>query len=304
MKTWILQHDYALRVALRRLRKQPWSALTNMLVVALSLMLPLLGASVLYSAQPVFKQLALDPQITLFLQHDTHAEQLDRVAQRLQSGYGDVIATLRTVPRDQALRLLQQNPAWSDALAVLPDNPLPDAIVLTLRRETDTAQLPEANRLVAQWKAWEEVDAVQLDSAWIQRLQAMLETLQQGLGLLGLAVLMVVLATVFNTVRMQALDQRTEIEVARLLGATESFVRRPFLYLGAFSGLVSSLFALLATALALNPLNTALGRLTTTYDSAFVLRLPPASVLLLTFTVVMTLSAASARWSVAHTTRF
>jgi len=297
MKQWLRQHRYALRVALRRLIQQPFSSLANVFVIALCLTLPLMGAVVLSSAQPVLGRLAVDPQITLFLRYEANSAQRDLVAQRLQTEHDAQIAAVRTVPRNQALAQLQHNPGWADALAVLPENPLPDAIVVTLRPDEDAAALAR------QWQQWESVDRVQLDSDWVQRLQAILATLRIALNLLALGVGVVVLATTFNTVRMQALGQRAEIEVARLVGATESFVRRPFLYLGALSGIAASLLAIGASAAALAPLNAALDQLAASYGTAFALRLPPTSTLLLALVGVVSLCALSARWSVTRTTR-
>ncbi len=103
----------------------------------------------------------------------------------------------------------------------------------------------------ATWCSW--------TAAWVQRLEAILPRFARiGLGFLAACVAVVVLATVFNTVRMQALSQREEIGVARLVGATESFVRQPFLYLGALSGAAASLLAIGVAAIALSPLNDAL----------------------------------------------
>jgi len=298
MKQWLRQHRYALRVALQRLIQQPFSSLANIFVIALCLTLPLMGAVVLSATQPVLGQLAVDPQVTLFLAHEANSTQLNRVAQRLRTEHDAQIASVRTVPRDQALAQLQRNPGWADALAALPENPLPNAIVVTLHPDAG-----DAAALAQQWRQWESVDRVQLDSDWVQRLQAILATLHLALSLLALGVGLVVLATTFNTVRMQALGQRAEIEVARLVGATESFVRRPFLYLGALSGIASSLLAVAATATALAPLNVALDQLAASYGVAFSLRLPPASSLLLALAGVAVLCALSARWSVTRTTR-
>jgi len=298
MKQWLRQHRYALRVALQRLIQQPFSSLANIFVIALCLTLPLMGAVVLSSAQPVLGQLAVDPQVTLFLTRDANSMPLNRLTQRLRTEHDAQIASMRTVPRDQALAQLQRNPGWADALAVLPENPLPDAIVVTLRPDAG-----DAAALAQQWRQWESVDRVQLDSDWVQRLQAILATLRLALSLLALGVGLVVLATTFNTVRMQALGQRAEIEVARLVGATESFVRRPFLYLGALSGIASSLLAVAATAAALAPLNAALAQLAASYGVAFSLHLPPASSLLFALVGVAALCALSARWSVTRTTR-
>src|SRR5690606_22489590 len=118
---------------------------------------------------------------------------------------------------------------------------------------TDLAK--QANTLAREWRQLDSVDSVQLDSEWVRRLEAILGFVRLGLWLLALGVALVVLATVFNTVRMQALTQREEIGVARLVGATESFVRRPFLYLGALTGVISSLLAILLSIVALIPLN-------------------------------------------------
>src|SRR5690606_7583242 len=113
-------------------------------------------------------------------------------------------------------------------------------------------------------------------------------------GLLALGVALVVLATVFNTVRMQALAQREEIAVARLVGATESFVRRPFLYLGALTGLLASFAAIALSALALKPLNNALAQLAQSYGAQLVLQLPDAKSLILATVVIVILGALSA----------
>jgi len=298
MKQWLRQHRYALRVALRHLIRQPFSSLANIFVIALCLMLPLIGTVVLSSTQPVLGRLAVNPQITLFLTRAVDSTPMDRIAQRLQAEHGAAIASVRTVPRDQALAQLQRHPGWSDALAVLPENPLPDAIVVTLRPNAETHAA-----LAQQWQQWEAVDRVQLDSAWVQRLHAIVETLRMALNLLALGVGVAVLAATFNTVRMQALGQRAEIEVVRLLGATESFVRRPFLYSGALSGIAAGLLALAATAAALAPLNAVLDPLAASYGAAFALHLPPASTLLLALAGVAALCALAARWSVTRATR-
>jgi len=171
---------------------------------------------------------------------------------------------------------------------------------------SDTARDADAtlaDTLAQRWRQWEHVDRVQLDSDWVQRLQALLQTLRMALNLLVFGVGIIVLATTFNTVRMQALGQREEIAVARLMGATESFVRRPFLYMGAISGIAASLVALVAAAAALVPVNAALAPLAASYGTPFALRLPPLSTLLLACIAVTVLCALSARWSVTRAVR-
>lgn len=302
MRRWLRQHRYALAVAVRRLLAQPFSSLANLLVIALTLTVPILGAAILITAQPVARQLSVSPQMTIFLSPAADAAIGNQVAQRLRSDFSNDVETVTVVPRDQALARLNANPNWSEALAALPANPLPDAVVVTLRDHPDLAR--HADGLAEQWRQWEQVDLVQHDSAWVQRLEAILRFARIGLVLLALGVALVVLATVFNTVRMQALTQREEIGVARLVGATESFVRRPFLYLGALTGLMAGVAAIVLAYFAMMPLNTALTRLANSYGTSLTLRMPDAFDLLLAVVVVSILGALSARWSVTRNTRF
>ncbi|MGB6102515.1 MAG: ABC transporter permease [Pusillimonas sp.] len=302
MRRWLRQHRYALLVALRRLLAQPFSSLSNILVIGLTLAIPIIAASVLVSAQPLARQIPVSPELTLFINPATSQTDVAELAQQLQNTRGEAILTTRVVTREQALDTLQANPSWSDALAVLPGNPLPDAIIVTLRDTPELAQ--HASELAQEWRALAQVDSVQLDSDWVRRLEAMLRFIRIGLGMLAIGVALVVLATVFNTVRMQALTQREEIGVARLVGATESFVRRPFLYLGAVTGVVASVVAIGLAALSLQPINAALARLASQYGTHFSLRLPDGLSLLLAVVVVAILAALSARWSVTRNTRF
>lgn len=302
MRRWLRQHRYALRVALRRLAAQPFSTLSNIIVISLSLAIPILAASVLVSAQPVVRHIPVSPEITLFLTSNVDTVHTDELIHKLKHDYGDTVATVRFVARDTALEALKSKPVWAEALSVLTDNPLPDAVVVTIQDSPELVQ--HANILAQQWRALDYVDSVQLDSDWVRRLEAILGFLRIGLGLLAVGVALIVLAIVFNTVRMQALTQRDEIAVARLVGATESFVRRPFLYLGALTGAISSLVSIGIAALTLQPLNTALMRLAETYGTQLTLSLPDASSLALSLIVVAILAALSARWSVTRTTRF
>jgi len=302
MNRLLRHHRYALLVAVRRLLAQPFSSLANILVIALTLAIPILAASILISAQPVARQVSVSPEVTLFLKHDATLASAEKTAQRLRADYPSQIESVRITPRAEAYAALRKDPNWSDALATLPDNPLPDAVIITLKEIPDMAA--STANLIKDWKTWDDVDLVQHDSAWVRRLEAILHFARIGLGLLAVGVALVVLATVFNTVRLQALTQREEIAVARLVGATEAFVRRPFLYLGALTGGVAGLAAVVIAAGALSPLNSALARLANTYGTHLQLQLPDAVSLLLSVLVVAILGALAARWSVTRHTRF
>jgi len=309
MKRWLGMHRYALQIALRRLLAQPFSTLSNLLVVALSLSVPILGAAVLQAAQPLVRSISSLPEITLFLPLDAGAGAADALAGRLRSEHAHAVDSVRVVSAQQAFEALQANPDWKDALAALPDNPLPDSVIVTLKQapmlQVDEAGVQSsADALVQAWQQWKEVAHVQHDRQWMQRLQGIVDFVRTGVRLLALGVAMVVLATVFNTVRMQALAQREEIAIARLVGATQAFVRRPFLYLGVLTGLLATLTAIVLSALALLALNQTLAHLAQSYGVQLSLRLPQADSLALAALGVCLLGALSARWSVTRTTRF
>ncbi|WP_420177365.1 cell division protein FtsX [Kerstersia gyiorum] len=302
MKSLLRQHRYALSIALQRLARQPFSSLANLCIMALALCLPLLGAAILDAARPVTRDLSVTPEVTVFMQVGTPRDASTKTLERVRSENGAEIQSARLVPKENALAALQRTPGWRDALAVLPDNPLPDAITVTFAAGPQATET--ATQLAQQWQSWPGVDRVQLDSDWMQRLEALASTARIALLLLAIAVGLVVLATVFNTVRMQALTQREEIAVARLVGATESFVRRPFLYQGALSGLLASLLAIVFAVFALRPMNGALTRLAQSYNTTITLQLPAVADLLPAIVITAALCALAARWSVTRSTRF
>ncbi|KKO73204.1 cell division protein FtsX [Kerstersia gyiorum] len=302
MKSLLRQHRYALGIALQRLARQPFSSLANLCIMALALCLPLLGAAILDAARPVTRDLSVTPEVTVFMQVGTPRDASTKTLERVRSENGAEIQSARLVPKENALAALQRTPGWRDALAVLPDNPLPDAITVTFAAGPQATET--ATQLAQQWQSWPGVDRVQLDSDWMQRLEALASTARIALLLLAIAVGLVVLATVFNTVRMQALTQREEIAVARLVGATESFVRRPFLYQGALSGLLASLLAIVFAVFALRPMNGALTRLAQSYNTTITLQLPAVADLLPAIVITAALCALAARWSVTRSTRF
>src|SRR5690554_4814964 len=179
MKQWLHHHQYAFTVALRRLRQQPFSSLCNILVISLSLAVPIVVAAVLDTARPVVQQIPVSAEVTLYLDRSAPAGTAARLGDQLRAQHADEIEAVEVVGRDEALKALRERPAWSEALAVLPENPLPDAIVVTLRQHPEIAQT--VKELSAKWQGLDSVDSVQVDSAWVQRLQSMLDFLGMAL---------------------------------------------------------------------------------------------------------------------------
>lgn len=302
MKSWLRQHQYAFKVALLRLFTQPFSSLSNITVVALALCLPLISWAILISAQPVVQSIPLATELTVYLEPELKNEQAQQLKNTIQDQYSDQIEHIQFISKEQAAERLQTDPAWADALAALPHNPLPDSLIIRL--PTAAEQSATATHLALALQDLAGVDQIQLDSDWLNRLDALLSFGRLALLVLSLSVGVIVVATVFNTIRLQALNQRQEITVARLVGATESFVRRPFLYVGAISGGLSCLLAIVLAHIALSPLTSVLNRLAASYNTSVSLTLPSAADLLFVSLLIMVITATAARWSVTRQSSF
>lgn len=279
MNRWLRQHRFAFGAALGNLRKAPGSFLFNVIVVAIALALPFTGLTLLDNVRPVSEQLSVDPEISLFMTPQTARADAEALAPQLRDVLKAHKAKITFVPREQALESLKEKSGLSDVLGTLGENPLPDGYVMKLDGFKNAADAAHVDALAEQLRALPGVDTVQVDSAWVKRLAALLGILRLVLLLLAVTLGMVVIAVVFNTIRLQVLTQRDEIAVSKLIGATDVFIHRPFYYTGALLGLAAGAVALGAVALALRPLNVAIAEFARLYASEFQLAaLPPLGV--------------------------
>jgi len=282
MNIWFRQHRFAFGGALATIRKSPGSFLFNVLVVAVALALPFAGLTLLDNVRPLSEQLSVDPEISLFMKPGVPREDAQALAPQLQQLLAGSHAKISFVPREQALDNLKTRSDIADVIETLGDNPLPDSYVMKLEGFTTSAARADAARvdlLADHMRQLPGVESVQVDSAWVKRLAALLGVLRLALLLLAVTLGVVVIAVVFNTIRLQVLTQKEEIAVSKLLGATDNFIHRPFYYTGALLGLCSGAVALGAVALALRPLNTAIAEFARLYASEFQLAaLPPLAV--------------------------
>jgi len=279
MNTWFRQHRFAFGAALAHVRKAPGSFLFNVLVVAVALALPFAGVTLLDNVKPMAEQLSVDPEISLFLDTDASREEAQALAPHLRQILQGSRSRVDFVPREQALASLKDKSGLSDVIGTLGENPLPDSYVMKLEGFTNSADAVRVDAIAEQMRLLPGVDSVQVDSAWVKRLAALLGVLRLALLLLAVTLGTVVIAVVFNTIRLQVLTQKEEIAVSKLLGATDNFIHRPFYYTGALLGICSGAVALGAVALALRPLNTAIAEFARLYASDFqLMALPPLGV--------------------------
>ena len=254
MSTWLRQHRQALGSALRRL------GLLNTLVIGVALSLPAGGYALLESLRGVAGRAALDTQISLFMQPGAKRVDAEALGKVLRADRR--IERLRFVPREEALRELSAVQGLAEVVAALGHNPLPDAFVATARGEavdtltSDLAKLPG-------------VAHVQADAAWARRLAALASIGRLAIWLLSALLGIGLVAVTFNTIRLQILTQRAEIEVSKLIGATDAFIGRPFYYLGLVQGMAGGLIALGIVSAGLALLNREVRWLSESYGSSF-----------------------------------
>jgi len=279
MITWLGQHWAAVGHAIRHLARPRSGFFLNVLVVAIALALPFAGLTVLENIRPVSEQLAVEPELSIFLAADTPRERATALGPQIRKIALDAHrgARLEFVPREKALATLKDKSGLGDAVDALGSNPLPDAYVLKMAGFADAGEARRIDAIAAELQKLPGVEHVQVDSAWVKRLSALLHVLRIALAFLAATLAVVVIAVVFNTIRLQVMNEREEIEVARLVGATDAFIYRPFFYTGALLGLCAGALALGAVTLALHPLNNAIAEFARLYASEF--RLAPLGLL-------------------------
>ena len=265
------EHGFACRAAFARITAAPGSFIFNVLVIALALILPLAGLTLLDNVRPVSQGIAVEPEISVFLSTETPGGRIQAIGDEIRSltQREQLKAKVEFISRDKALESLKQRAGLGDVVATLGNNPLPDAYVLKLASAEDAAGASRIEKLAASIGKLSGVEIVQMDSAWVKRLAALMTLATLVLWLLAATLSGVVLAVVFNSIRLQVLTQSEEIAVSRLLGATDAFVSRPFYYTGAILGLAAGALALAGVMLALQLLNTSVTQLAALYGSPF-----------------------------------
>jgi len=260
MRTWLAHQRAALSLTLARLGDSPVATLLTVLVIGVALALPASLYLTLDNVGRLAVRLPAKPEITLFLSDSAKRGELAGLL-----GARRDLAGVRFVGRDEALAGLASRAGLKDVVATLGRNPLPDAFLLT-PKSTDPQALEALRQELARLPG---VARATLDSAWAERLAAWLALGRDFVLVLAGLLATALVAVSFNTIRLQVLAHREEIEVSRLLGATDGFVRRPFLYLGTLQGLLGALLALALLAVAVLFLNGRVEALAAAYGSDF-----------------------------------
>lgn len=267
MNAWLAQHQAALASAFRRLWSTPLNTLLSLLVIGIALTLPAAGYVLLDNLRDLGRNVSGVQQISLFMHLEASKKDVGEIESRLRSA---VSGKWQFVPKEEALKRMQKSDEMAEIVASLPRNPLPDAFIV----EPSNTE-PEALEIMRKEIAgWPKVAHVQLDSAWVKRFDTFLKLGKLALSMLAGIFAAGLVAVTFNTIRLQVMAQAMEVEVARMIGATDAFIRRPFYYFGALQGALGGLLAAALVAGGLALLAGPVGELAALYGGTFSLRPP------------------------------
>lgn len=265
--TWILRHIQVMTGSLGRLTKQPVASLLTATVIGIALALPTSMYLLVDNARDLVSQWQSQGEIWLYMEPNVSDLRASQIAADLESR-SDVAST-RLITRDQAKALFIEHSNLGSAMELLADNPLPAAIVLTPSELTSAV----VDGILWHVREMPQVDLAKTDREWIERLQAIIDLARTFVWIIILALCFGVTIIVGNTIRLDIENHRQEIIVTKLVGGTDGFVRRPFLYVGYWYGLGGGFIALVLVGLAVaslqQPFNHVLGLFESGYQLAW-----------------------------------
>jgi len=264
-KAWGTNHLRTLLASLGNMSRQPASSLMTIAVIAIALALPSGLLVLLNNASHLSVGWDNSAQISVFLQNDASEKQAQALLKKLRL-YND-IDDAKLIHKDQALQEFSKISGFGNAVEALDDNPLPH--VIAVQPKIDPRRPDKIPHLLKQLNELPQVELAQLDLQWVKRLFAMLEIAQRGIWIIGSLLGIAVLLVVGNTIRLDIQNRREEIEVTKLIGGTDAFIRRPFLYTGFWYGFAGGLLAWLLTSLSIGLLDNSVTQLAALYNSGY-----------------------------------
>ena len=274
--TWLLRHAQNALAALGRLARQPLATLMTAGVIGIAIALPSGLYLLIDNVRTLTGGWDGGSSISLFLAEDLDDRQAEKVRARIAQRPD--VAEARLISREQALQEFRRRSGFGEALDLLDHNPLP-AVVL-VRPAPDAASAEATGRLAKELEGFREIDMVRVDLQWVRRLEAITRTLERGIYLLAGLLSAAVLLIIGNTVRLEIQNRHSEIEVIKLVGGTDAFIRRPFLYEGLWYGLLGALIAIALVVGGLALMQGPVQRLAGLYQSDFSLDILTSGTLL------------------------
>jgi cell division transport system permease protein len=267
MGGWLARHLHALVSSAGNLARAPLATALTVAVMALALALPQSLLTLVQNTLAATGDFSGTITLTAYMKADVSEQKAQQLARSARSRSG--VERVDLITAAEALAEFRKNSGLGAALDVLPENPLPHVLVVTpAAAQRDRATVENLRTYIA---AWPEVDLVQLDSDWVNRVNAILGVLRAVLWVGASLLAAAVVAVVGNTIRLEIQNRRAEIEVTKLVGGTNAFVRRPFLYTGVLYGLMAGVLSWLIVTAAIFSLRAPVRELARAYGSEFLL---------------------------------
>ena len=262
LSTWVTRHVSTAVGSLGRLSRQPFSSLMIILVIAVTLALPAAINLVVKNAMTVSGSWDNALDFSVFLEPQLSLSEAQALAQLI--GQRADIETVELITADDALAEFKRQSGFAEALDQLPDNPLPHTLVVRPSAGNTSASLILLQEEIGNLP---ESDYVQVDTEWVQRFHAILDIVRQAISIGAALLAIAIVVIIANTIRLDIENRREEIEVTKLIGATNAFVRRPFLWTGFWYGLLGGLMALALVHYGLFMLEGPVAKLSGLYQS-------------------------------------
>ncbi len=265
LTAWLSSHARALFYSIGQLVRTPSISLLAVAVIGITLALPTGLFVLLGNVTNLSVGVETGAQISLYLKMDTEEATAHELADMLRERAN--IDRVRLISRSDALREYQELSGFGEALKAIEGNPLPHTLVI---KPVERSGSPERlEQLRDELASLPGVETAQLDLDWVRRLHALTELARKAVGVLGALLALAVVLVIGNTIRVGVFNRRDEIEIARLFGATKSFVRRPFLYSGALFGAAGALVAAALVNISFWVLTEPVGELARLYQKDF-----------------------------------
>lgn len=278
---YLQRHVQVFFYSMGRLWRTPGSTLMTASVIGIALAMPAGLYLILNNIQDFTGNWRDSAQISLFLKSDIDHEQALAFAQLLQQQPS--METIRSISRTQALTEFRRLSGFGGALDILDTNPLPEVLVIHLSESHNNPA--SAQSLMTILENRREVEYAQLDMQWVKRLYAILLLARRGVFIIAALLSLAVLLIIGNTIRLEIHNHQDEIKVTKLIGATNAFIRRPFLYNGILYGILGGMIAWILLQLCLLPLIDPVQQLIGLYGSDFSIAAIDAKTTLAMFTV-------------------
>ena len=266
MFNYFHNHFQAFNRALVRIFSNFGSSLMMFIVIGVTLFLPSSGLLIVENISQISNNIVYDAELSLFLKKDIKQDQIDFI----QSALNKTLAIKKThfesklTAWDKLQNKLNLNPIDTG----ISENPLPDAFFISL----NTFNEREINNLIDNLKTIDGVENIFFDAGWIKKLRSILYLLKISLAFLGIILIIVLIVVISNTIRLQTLTHKDEIEVSKLIGATNSFIQRPFMYTGLMYGLGGGLITICTLKLTIEIFNKAAINLEVMLGGTFILK--------------------------------